>query len=69
MPINVRKLEAELQRIFRHRGVSPVDLDGVCYVGICTARVDGGVHIPTMPPRSAPVSLAELAREIAEAMA
>jgi len=69
MKIDIRKLEAELARIFRCHGIRPTDFHGIKHVGICSTREsEGGVSVPTMP-RSEVLSLATLAQEIAEALA
>lgn len=67
--IDTRKLETELARIFRCHGIHTTGYHGVQHVGICsTEDTENGVVAPTMP-RTAVVSLATLAQEIAECMA
>ena len=67
--IDTRKLEIELVRICRGHGIQSTEFHGVHYIGIATSRADeDAVRIPSMP-RTAAVSLATLARDIAEAIA
>ncbi|WP_143278971.1 hypothetical protein [Bradyrhizobium sp. C9] len=69
MRIDAKKIETVLPGILRRHGVRTSDYHGVQYVGMSeTIALETGVKVPSMP-QSKVVSLAELAQDIAEALA
>ncbi|MCW2195079.1 hypothetical protein AB7M45_007851 [Bradyrhizobium elkanii] len=69
MRIDAKKIEMVLPAVLRRHGIRTTDYHGVQYVGMSeTIALETGVKVPSLPT-SKVVSLAELAQDIAEALA
>lgn len=66
-----RRLEAELNRIFRSYGVPTTTIEGVDHIGLCSTRQvgeKGGAYVPSTPAKSVAVALPTLVRDILETL-